>query len=112
MGNFDYQSGLRYMAEGELDEAIRCFLSSLDLDPASVPTYLALLGAYEQVWHELGDPQALEQMRKVAVAGLKRDPDPEHERLLREGLDRADEGLVAVREAEELITIRRDSAED
>lgn len=112
MGNFDYESGRRYMAEGELDEAIRCFLSSLDLDPASVPTYIELYKAYEQAWHELGDPQVLEQMRKVAVAGLKRNPDPEQRRVLQEGLDRADEGLVAVRDAEELITIRKSTAED
>ncbi len=110
MGNFDFESGLRYMAEGELDEAIRCFLSSLDLDPTSVPTYIALLGAYEHAWHELGDPGVLEQMRRVAVAGLKRDPDPEQRRLLQEGLDRADEGLLALRESEDLLTIRRGPA--
>ncbi len=101
MGNFDFESGKRFMKEGELDEGIRCFLASLDLDPANVDAYIELFKAYELAWQETGDPMVLEQMRKVAVAGLKRGPGDDQRAFLEEGLDRADAGLLAVREAEQ-----------
>ena len=106
MGNFDFESGKRYMIEGELEEAIRCFLSSLELDPSSVPTYMELFNAYEEAWKEMGDPMVLECMRKVALAGLKRDPDLQQRLFLEEGLDRADTELVAEQESESLLSIR------
>src|SRR5262245_18106453 len=101
MGNFDFESGKRFIEEGDLAEGIRCFLASLDQDPSAVETYIELLKAYEHAWHESADPMVLDQMRKVAVDGLKRDPTDEQRRLLVEGRDRADEQNLAVQRAEE-----------
>jgi hypothetical protein len=101
MGNFDFESGRRLLREGDLVEAIRCFLSSLDLDPGHVGTYVELFGAYEQAWQESGDPLVLDQLRKVAVAGLKRGPSDEQRAFLQEGLDRVEEVILEVQAAEE-----------
>ena len=101
MGNFDFESGKRFIQEGDLAEGIRCFLASLDQDPRAVETYVELFKAYEHAWHESADPMVLDQMRKVAVAGLKRGPSGEQRQWLEEGLDRADEQIAAVQRAEE-----------
>lgn len=101
MGNFDFESGKRYIREGDLAEGIRCFLASLDQDPRAVETYIELFKAYEHAWHESADTMVLDQMRKVAVAGLKRGPTDEQRQWLEEGLDRADEQIAAVQRAEE-----------
>jgi hypothetical protein len=94
MGNFDFESGRRFLAEGEIDEAIRCFLASLDVDRSQVETYVELFRAYEAAWHASGDPDVLDQMRKVAIAGLKRDPTPQQRVFLEEGLDRTDSWIL------------------
>jgi len=96
MGNFDFESGRRLVGEGDLAEGIRCFLASLDLDPGHVPAYIELFNAYALAWEESGDPLVLDQMRKVAIAGLRRNPTPEQARLLGEALDRAEEAILAV----------------
>lgn len=101
MGNFDLESGKRLMEEGDFVEAIRCFLSSLDQDPTDPEAYLELFKAYTVAWHDSGDPLVLDQMRKVAVAGLKRHPAPHQRRLLEEGLDRTEEEIAEVQRAEE-----------
>jgi len=96
MGNFDFESGRRFIREGDLAEGIRCFLASLDLEPGHVPAYIELFNAYALAWEESGDPLVLDQMRKVAVAGLRRDPTPEQARLLEDALDRTEETILAV----------------
>ncbi len=101
MGNFDFESGRRFIAEGDLAEGIRCFLASLDLEPAHVPTYIELHRAYAIAWEESGDPLVLDQMRKVAIAGLRRDPDPDQARCLQEALDRTEEAILAVEREDE-----------
>lgn len=101
MGNFDFESGRRFMADGDLVEAIRCFLASLDLDPGHTQTYVELFRAYEHVWSESGDPEVLDQMRKVAVAGLKRHPAEQQRVFLDAGLDRAEEWIVRIQQAEQ-----------
>ena len=100
MGNFDFESGRRFIAEGDLAEGIRCFLASLDLDPGHVASYIELHRAYEIAWEESGDPLVLDQMRKVAIAGLKRRPDPAQARWLEEALDRT-EGMILAAENDE-----------
>jgi len=100
MGNFDFESGRRFIREGDLAEGIRCFLASLDLEPGHVPAYIELFNAYALAWEESGDPLVLDQMRKVAVAGLKRDPTPGQARLLEEALDRTEEAILAVERAQ------------
>jgi hypothetical protein len=94
MSNFDFETGRRYLAEGDVVEAIRCFLASLDVDRSHVPTYVELFRAYETAFHESGDPDVLDQMRKVAIAGLKRGPTEEQKRFLEEGLDRTEEHII------------------
>jgi len=94
MGNFDFESGKRFMQDGDLVEGIRSFLASLDQDPANVEAYLELFKAYELAWRESGDTMVLDQMRKVAVAGLKRGPDAAQRRFLEEGLDRTDKLII------------------
>jgi uncharacterized protein with von Willebrand factor type A (vWA) domain len=101
MGNFDFESGRRFMTEGDLVEGIRSFLASLDVDPDHAQTYVELFKAYECAWDETGDPEILDQMRKVAIAGLKREPADEQRRFLQEGLDRTEERIVSVQRAEE-----------
>jgi len=101
VGNFDLESGKRLIAEGDLVEGLRCLLASIDQDPGDPAAYVELWKAYEAAWHESGDPLVLDQMRKVAVAGLKRGPDPLQERFLRDALDRSDALLAAVQQAEQ-----------
>ncbi|MFQ5845849.1 MAG: hypothetical protein ACE5JG_12775 [Planctomycetota bacterium] len=101
MGNFDFEAGRRFLQEGEMEEAIRCFLASLDLDPGHVEGYVELFRAYELAWSDSGDPVVLDQMRKVAVAGLKRSPDGAQRRVLQEGLDRTEERILAIQQAEQ-----------
>ncbi len=100
MGNFDFEAGRRHLAEGDVVEAIRCLLASLDVDPAHTETYVELFKAYDAAWQESGDPDVLDQMRKVAVAGLKRRATPEQKAFLVGALDRADEGILEVRRAD------------
>jgi hypothetical protein len=100
MSNFDFETGRRYLTEGDVVEAIRCLLASLDVDRSHVPTYIALLEAYEIAWHDSGDPEVLDQMRKVALAGLKRSPTAEQRRTLDDGLDRAEECIIHLQSAE------------
>jgi hypothetical protein len=100
MSNFDFETGRRYLEEGDIVEAIRCLLASLDVDRSHVPTYIALFEAYEAAWHDSGDPDVLDQMRKVALAGLKRGPTEEQRRFLDEGLDRTEECIIHVQRAE------------
>lgn len=96
MGNFDFESGRRFMAEGDLVEGIRCFLAALDIDPGHTPTYVELFKAYEIAWAESYDPEVLDQMRKVAIAGLKREPNEEERFFLQEGLDKTEEQIIQV----------------
>ncbi len=90
MGNFDFESGRRFLAEGELVEALRSLLASLDEDPSNVEAYLSLFEAYERAFHEWGDTMVLDQMRKVALAGLRRAGDAATRERLQACLDRAD----------------------
>jgi hypothetical protein len=101
MGNFDLESGKRLMDEGDLVDAIRCFLSSVDQDPTDPEAYVELFKAYALAWHESGDPLVLDQMRKVAIAGLKRGASPGQRRLLEEGLEQTEAEIVAIQQAEE-----------
>jgi len=94
MANFDFESGRRYMAEGDIVEGIRCLLASLDLDPDYVPAYIELFKAYKQAWVESSDPDVLDQMRKVAVAGLKREADAAQREFLQKGLDLTEEWII------------------
>ena len=100
MGNFDFESGRTFLEEGEYVEAIRSLLVSLDQDPANVEAYVVLFRAYDQAWHESDDPLVLDQMRKVATAGLKRQPEPEQRAFLEAALDRV-EGIIAEVQREE-----------
>ncbi|HET6373167.1 MAG TPA: hypothetical protein VFG76_07660 [Candidatus Polarisedimenticolia bacterium] len=100
MGNFDFESGRRLVADGDLAEGIRCLLASLDLDPSNTEAYLELFAAYEHAWHESADPMVLDQMRKVALAGLRRGPTADQRRFLEEGLDRADALILEVQREE------------
>ncbi|HKY31216.1 MAG TPA: hypothetical protein VJV23_01680 [Candidatus Polarisedimenticolia bacterium] len=100
MGNFDFESGKRHLEEGDFVEAIRCLLASLDMDPANVDAYVELFRAYDHAWHESGDPMVLDQMRKVALAGLKRAPDRARRDLLRQALDRTDTLLAELQQDE------------
>ena len=101
MGNFDFESGRTFLAEGDFVEAIRCLLASLDQDPANVEAYLLLFTAYDAAWHESGDPLVLDQMRKVAIAGLKRDPAASQRDFLQQGLDATEELLARIQREEE-----------
>jgi hypothetical protein len=101
MGNFDFESGKRLIEEGDLAEGIRCFLASLDQDSSNLETYVELFKAYELAWHESGDPMVLDQMRKVAVAGLRRHPTPEQHGLLQAGLDRTEAQIIGLQQEEE-----------
>jgi hypothetical protein len=101
MGNFDYESGRRHLEEGDVVEALRSLLASLDEDPGNVEAYLALFEAYERAWEESGDTLVLDQMRHVALAGLRRAATQEHRQRLQACLDRADALLVAHRDAGE-----------
>lgn len=107
MGNFDFESGKRYLEEGDAAEAIRCLLSSLAMDPSCVPAYVALMHSYELAWTESHDPDVLDQIRKVSLAGLKRNPDTDQRQVLTEGLDRADDRLLALAREDETARRRR-----
>ena len=109
MGNFDLESGKRLMDEGDLVDGIRCFLSSIDQNPSDPEAYVELFKAYALAWHESGDPLVLDQMRKVAIAGLKRATAPDQRRLLEEGLEQTEEEIVAIQKAEEELE-RQESA--
>jgi hypothetical protein len=100
MGNFDFESGRRLLSEGDFVEALRCLLASVEDDPSHVDTYLALFEAYDLAWLDSGDPMVLDQMRKVALAGLRRATDAAHRNRLQECLDRADALLVEHRHDE------------
>lgn len=100
MSNFDFETGRRYLEEGDVVEAIRCLLASLDVDRSHVQTYCELFRAYEAAWHDSGDPEVLDQMRKVALAGLKRGPTGEQRAFLDEGLDRTEECIIHVQREE------------
>ena len=93
-GNFDFEAGRRLLAEGETVDAIRSLLASVDLEPGNVETYIVLFQAYQSAWEESGDPMVLDQMRKVALAGLKRGPDERQRSFLADGLDRTEEFLI------------------
>lgn len=99
-GNFDFEAGRRLLAEGETADAIRSLLASLDLDPGNVEAYVVLFQAYLAGWEESGDPMVLDQMRKVAIAGLKRAPDERQRAFLSEGLDRTEAWLIEEQQAE------------
>ena len=101
MGNFDFESGRRLLSEGDFVEALRCLLASLEDDPSHVETYLLLFEAYDVAWHESGDPMVLDQMRKVALAGLKRATDAGERDRLQGCLDRADSLLLEHRHDDE-----------
>jgi len=101
MGNFDLESGKRFMEEGDFVEGLRCFLASIDQDPGDPEAYVELFKAYHVAWEESGDPLVLDQMRKVALAGLKREPREDQRAFLKEGLDRTEEMIIAVQQAEE-----------
>jgi hypothetical protein len=101
MGNFDFESGRRHLEEGDVVEAIRSLLASLDEDPSNVEAYLALFEAYDRAWDESGDILVLDQMRQVALAGLRRAAKEDHRHRLQECLDRADALLVEHRQPEE-----------
>ena len=101
MGNFDFESGRTFLEEGEYVEAIRSLLASLDQDPANVDAYVVLFRAYDQAWHESDDPLVLDQMRKVAIAGLRREPTSEQREFLQEALDRVEEIILEVQREEE-----------
>ncbi len=111
MGNFDFESGRRFIEDGDLAEGIRCLLASLDVDPRDVACYLELFRAYDLAWHESGDPLVLDQMRKVAGAGLKRGPTPEQRAFLEAGLDRV-EGLLLELQLEEEEAARADARQE
>jgi predicted Zn-dependent protease len=100
MGNFDLESGRRYLQEGEYAEALRCLLSSVQADPADPDVYLALIEAYEMAWEASGDPLVLDQVRKVAMAGLKRRATSEQRAHLTAALDRVDALLLEEQQAE------------
>ena len=100
MGNFDFDSGRTFLEEGDYVEAIRCLLASLDEDPANVEAYVALFRAYDHAWHESDDPLVLDQMRKVAIAGLRRGPTTAQRAFLEAALDRV-EGIIAEVQREE-----------
>ena len=104
MGNFDFESGRRFLEEGEFVEAIRCLLASLDEDPANVEAYAVLFRAYDHAWHESDDPLVLDQMRKVAIAGLRRGPTPEQRAFLEAALDRVEGIILEVQHEEEEAT--------
>ena len=101
MGNFDFESAKRFLEEGEYVEAIRCLLASLDEDPGNVEAYVVLFRAYDHAWHESDDPLVLDQMRKVAIAGLKRGPDGEQQAFLEGALDRVEGIILEVQREEE-----------
>lgn len=94
MTNFDFESGRRLLEEGDLAEGIRCLLASLDLDPANIDAYIELFGAYQAAWQVSGDPLVLDQMRKVAIAGLRRASRDDQRRTLEHLLDHADALLL------------------
>jgi len=101
MGNFDLESGKRFMEEGDLVEGLRCFLASIDQDPGNPEAYVELFKAYHAAWEESADPLVLDQMRKVALAGLKRGPSDIQRAFLQEGLDATEEMIIAVQQAEQ-----------
>ena len=110
MGNFDFESGKRFLDEGEYVEAIRCLLASLDQDPSNVEAYVALFRAYDVAWHESDDPLVLDQMRKVAVAGLRREPSPGQRTFLQTALDRVEGIIMEVQREEEEAAAREQAA--
>ena len=101
MGNFDFESGRTFLDEGEYVEAIRCLLASLDEDPGNVEAYVVLFRAYDQAWHESDDPLVLDQMRKVAIAGLRRGPAEPQRAFLEAALDRVEGIILEVQREEE-----------
>jgi len=100
VGNFDLESGRRFLHEGEYAEALRCLLSSVSADPTDVEAYLALIAAYQMAWEESGDPMVLDQIRKVALAGLKRQGSSAQRSALEAALDRADALLLEEQRAD------------
>ena len=102
MGNFDFESGRRFLAEGEIVEALRSLLASLEEDPSNVEAYLALFEAYDRAFHEWGDTMVLDQMRKVALAGLRRAGDATMRERLQGCLDRADALILEHRHDDEV----------
>ena len=110
MGNFDFESGRTFLDEGEYVEAIRCLLASLDEDPGNVEAYVVLFRAYDQAWHESDDPLVLDQMRKVAIAGLRRRPTAPQRAFLEAALDRV-EGIILEVQRDEEAAAAREKAE-
>ena len=108
MGNFDFESGRTFLEEGEYVEALRCLLASLDEDPANVEAYVVLFRAYDHAWHESDDPLVLDQMRKVAIAGLRRGPTQEQRAFLEAALDRV-EGIILEVQLEEEAAARQEA---
>jgi len=82
MSNFDFEAGKRFLHEGELVDALRCFKSAVEQDRDFVEGYVELATAYLVAFEESGDPLCLDSSRNVCQAGLRRDPDETQRRRL------------------------------
>ena len=71
------------------------------LRAADVPTYVELFKAYEIAWVESYDPEVLDQMRKVSIAGLKREPEENQRLFLEEALDKTDELIIQIQQLDD-----------
>jgi tetratricopeptide (TPR) repeat protein len=97
---FDFEAGKRFLAEGDILEALRCFKSALESDRSFVEAYVELAITYVLAFEDSGDPLCLDSARKVCLAGLKRDPTPEERRKLFEIQEKVEDLLLESHKAE------------
>lgn len=100
MKRFDFEAGKRFRAEGDILEALRCFKGAVESDRSFVPAYVELAITYVLAFEDSGDPLCLDSARKVCLAGLKRDPDPEERKKLFEIQDKVEDLLLESHKAE------------
>lgn len=100
MGNFDFEAGKRFRAEGDLAEAIRCLKSALEQDRDSIEVYVELATTYLVAFDESGDPLCLDSARNVCLSAMRRDCSDPERRALVQMQDRVDALLLESQKAE------------
>lgn len=100
MNSFDFEAGKRFLAEGDLVEALRCLRSALDENKDNVEIYVVLANAYIAAFEDSGDPLCLDSARKVCLAGLRREPDADQRRALFEIQNKVEDLILESEKAE------------
>lgn len=110
MGAFDFEAGKRFLEQGEIGDALRCFKNALEENRDAVETYIALAQTYVLAFDESGDPLCLDSARKVCIAGLRREPSDAERRQLFDLQDRIEDLLLESQRAE--VDALTDAMED